>query len=334
MPPGPPPPPRRYGRSCRREAPGRRLHGRRRCRSCPSPRRCRLGGARGIVDAIPRHGHHLASLLQRTGDAQLLLGATLPEPLRAWSRGSRGPRRCRGARNRASRCGRARPASRATDMAVAGWSPVIMTTRIPALRQRATARGTSGRTGSAIPTRPRNSISASASRPSPEEHRLDLATGEGQHRRPSTASESAAARYTALLVLLGQRGRCVVLSNPLAQREDRLRGSPWRAPRRRHSRADAACSSAAAATRRGTRRPGVRIAPLGSRSTPPFVARTSRAPSVGSPLQRHLSSRSSTRASPHKAATRRSRRTSLSTRSEWSAIAGQDGPGRVVPEPV
>ncbi len=46
------------------------------------------------------------------------------------------------------------PSSRAMCIAVRGWSPVIMTTRIPALLHNATASFTSARGGSIMPTKP------------------------------------------------------------------------------------------------------------------------------------------------------------------------------------
>ena len=48
------------------------------------------------------------------------------------------------------------PSVRPMAAAVSGWSPVIITVRMPADRQARTAPGTWGRTGSSMPTSPRN----------------------------------------------------------------------------------------------------------------------------------------------------------------------------------
>mmetsp|Transcript_2836 Transcript_2836/g.11437 ORF Transcript_2836/g.11437 Transcript_2836/m.11437 type:complete len:280 (+) Transcript_2836:1384-2223(+) len=89
------------------------------------------------------------------------------------------------------------PHSRAMKRAVRMLSPVHMRTRIPALRQLATARGTSGRTGSLMPTMPTSTRPSSrrsmalwyaASRSSPE---ASLAHGSSSSASPRTQTASA-----------------------------------------------------------------------------------------------------------------------------------------------
>ena len=88
-----------------------------------------------------------------------------------------------------------RPILRATASAVYPLSPVTMSTRIPAARQRAIASETSGRGGSSIPARPRNSSSrsrsSSSSSPSGSTRRAKAST------RNAERSISAAAWSTA-----------------------------------------------------------------------------------------------------------------------------------------
>ena len=89
-----------------------------------------------VVHAVAGHGDDVAVGLERVDDAQLVLGRDAREDRRLAHRSPRAPRR-RGRsssapvsdRAPASRDARARRRSRA---AVRGWSPVIMTTRMPA----------------------------------------------------------------------------------------------------------------------------------------------------------------------------------------------------------
>ena len=83
------------------------------------------------------------------------------------------------------------PMRRAIASAVMPWSPVTMTTRIPAARQRPTASATSGRGGSCIPTRPSNS-----SRPrTPRPRRCGQATvGAPRHREHAQRRRAPARR--------------------------------------------------------------------------------------------------------------------------------------------
>ncbi len=62
---------------------------------------------------------------------------------------------CSGSRPASTTCSpAARPMRSATARAVPSWSPVIISGRMPAARKRAIIAGSSGRSGSARPTRP------------------------------------------------------------------------------------------------------------------------------------------------------------------------------------
>ena len=86
-----------------------------------------------------------------------------------------------------------RPALRAMAAAVAGWSPVIMAMRMPALRQSRTASGTDGRSGSARATRPRKPSAASASPPLRGTPGPQRASASPRTRSPRPAISAAAA---------------------------------------------------------------------------------------------------------------------------------------------
>ncbi len=80
------------------------------------------------------------------------------------------------------------PRSRAIALAVIGWSPVIITTRMPAVLQVATASFTSGRGGSIMPTNPMNTLSFSAS----DHSSLAGSASSGLNAMPSTRRPSFA----------------------------------------------------------------------------------------------------------------------------------------------
>ena len=90
-----------------------------------------------------------------------------------------------------------RPTWRAMARAVAGWSPVIITTRTPAARHCARASGTSGRGGSASASRPRNSKSKScwlAGQSAPWAAPVQCPRATPSTRRPRSARDSTWAR--------------------------------------------------------------------------------------------------------------------------------------------
>ena len=98
---------------------------------------CASRSAGRVVDAVAGHRHDRAPRLPVAHDAQLVLG-----------------RRAR-VHDRLGVLARAHDPHLARDgRAVVGWSPVIMTVRIPAARAAATASIASVRGGSAIPTSP------------------------------------------------------------------------------------------------------------------------------------------------------------------------------------
>ena len=94
--------------------------------------------------------------LQRGHQAQLVLGAGAGDHIGALRRARRARRRrASRAPRRSARCScRRGPAGAPMAAAVTAWSPVIITTRMPAPRHSATAAIASGRGGSIMPTRP------------------------------------------------------------------------------------------------------------------------------------------------------------------------------------
>ena len=108
-----------------------------------------------IVHAVTGHGHDLAVGLERLDDAELLLGYDVGDVPDASQSCSNGKRAISGPVSTPALV--FTPARRAIASAVAGRSPVIMTTLIPAAVASASAAGTSGRSGSTKPSRPANS---------------------------------------------------------------------------------------------------------------------------------------------------------------------------------
>ena len=108
--------------------------------------------------------------------------------------------------------------------AVAGWSPVIITTRMPAARHCAMASGTSARSGSARPTRPRKPKPKSAGRPAARRGR-QLGRGHAEHPQAVAGQRRAPAS--------AMRRGCAAPGGT-GRRSPRAR--PWRRPRARRSR--------------------------------------------------------------------------------------------------
>ena len=79
------------------------------------------------------------------------------------------------------------PISRAMALAVPAWSPVIITTRMPACRQLRIASIASGRGGSMMPTRPRKTMSACTSSMA----RVSVPSSASRRAAASTRSPSA-----------------------------------------------------------------------------------------------------------------------------------------------
>ena len=90
------------------------------------------------------------------------------------------------------------PSSPAIASAVSGWSPVTMTTRMPASRQRRTAAATPSRSGSINPTSARNC------RPTGSRHRLC-----GSDTASNLPSASASTRWPSCAIALTSRSRNV-----------------------------------------------------------------------------------------------------------------------------
>ena len=101
----------------------------------------------------------------------------------------------------------ARPSCRAMAAAVAAWSPVIIFTATPALRQSATAAIASARGGSMKPTRPRNSSPAMSSC-----CRRPPARSTRRMAKPSTRSP----REAAAAIAASQYGRSSGTASPPA----------------------------------------------------------------------------------------------------------------------
>ena len=111
---------------------------------------------RRVVDTVARHGDDVAALAQGLDDLELVLRRHAREDAHiAHSVGQLSGSSVARVRPR-SECDR-RPRCRAhvrCTPAVSGWSPVIMTGRMPAATQVATASRASGRGGSRMPTSP------------------------------------------------------------------------------------------------------------------------------------------------------------------------------------
>jgi hypothetical protein len=120
---------------------------------------------RGIIDAISRHGNDCAVRLKCLHQAQFVFGGRARENSRLFDRQTE----CliiQGIQPIPSEdcIGRSRPSWRATAVAVAAWSPVIILTRIQAVKHSATAVMACSRGGSISPAKPIRTRSRSTSR--------------------------------------------------------------------------------------------------------------------------------------------------------------------------
>ena len=100
--------------------------------------------------------------------------------------------------------------------AVSGWSPVIITGRMPAVRQVATASRTSARGGSMMPTSPSSVMSSSATGcVAGPAHR---AVGDTEHAHAVRRHRIVRRRHTGL-PLVGQPDRALVVPDVRGVRE-------------------------------------------------------------------------------------------------------------------
>ena len=228
---------------------------------------------------------------------------------------SRSPVRTRGSRSPT------RPIWRAIATAVRGWSPVTITTRMPALRQRATASATSSRGGSSRATSPASTRPASsASWGSPSATGRQATASTRRPRSPSSASASSRRRRPASSsgttpsrsALRSQSGS----SDSSAPLQWRTRPSPsrWTVVSRRRSESKGISSTRSAGTASGRAR----------------RASSTSATSVGSPSHSWASPRPrSCRFSHSRQASKKARceaasaATSAPGRTSWSTPASQ-----------
>src|SRR5918994_971475 len=125
----------------------------------------------------------------------------------------------------------ARPSSVAMNAAVSGWSPVIITGRIPARLQVSTASLASGLAGSIIPTMPKKVKLSSSSSPAPS-NELRRLKPTARTRMPFPASRAFAAGIEGNLPDSGERGLEFRLLHALAgggHHQGPFGGVPYRA---------------------------------------------------------------------------------------------------------
>ena len=201
------------------------------------------------------------------------------------------------------------PSSRAIARAVSGWSPVIITIRIPARRHLATASRASARGGSCRPIKPRKviplSVCVGAERLCIEiRQRSERPLGEGQHAQCVVRHDCAGLQHSRPIAF-GQW-----LGASLGQRCGSIgRGSSRAHPSRRHEPdrpAPEPPSSAFGRSRRAPRRSSELSASNASRRMPCFAAATRSDPSVGSPTMPSRPACPVNSASLHATAARRS----------------------------
>gem|GEM_PF-2515883 len=205
------------------------------------------------------------------------------------------------------------PSCRAMALAVTPWSPVIITTRIPAARHWATARIASSRGGSMMPTRPSRvsplatSACSRSCLPALSRHRAKAST-----RRPARACASIW-----LCQCASSSARSTPSASSCCEHMARMRSG---APLTNTSLpASQACS---VAINRCSDSNGITSSRGRSTCTtvgesPAFIARVSSAPSVGSPASTQCCSFSCRLASLHSAAAS----TSAAAAGEWAANA-------------
>ena len=221
-----------------------------------------------------------------------------------------------------------RPASGRPTRAVAGWSPVIISTRIPASRRAPQGIGHLRTHRVRHPDRARGAPAPPRRRARPAGNVSDLAPRDGEHAQPVGSEPLDVREHLRPLILGSHRGAPGVPRRTMRTQRARCLGRALHEHLERSARQVVNRAHATAArSRTGT--PARAALPLLGvlRSTPPLRAMTTRAPSVGSPTQRQRPRAARRvrrcRASPPGGGVRRA---AAAPRSSGRPLHGQDAP--------